>query len=298
MTASGSGATAGLSAGERVAADLDSIRRGVESIGTWNSVMVYRSLRRAIRRRAEVEEEANALYGDFQRRMSAFPTYLPAIMLPALVAIGAQVTRQLVDLVQQSQIAGGSILSVLRVQQASQALGAVIERKYAYAFGFISLYVALVSTILSLGVLPGLSGREGRQGEVSQTFFRADHSLQFAPGKAEVKDAGDLCNLKRQLAAAGSTVAIVLGRHDQTPLGHSARLRFSTNAGLAQQRAETVARILETTSECGQAIPTVIRLVAAPRNVGEGVKPPKELQEDREVIVYGLKRVLMGRTTH
>jgi hypothetical protein len=47
-------------------------------------------------------------------------------------------------------VAGRSVLSMLRVQEASQSLTAVIERKYAYAFGFLSLYAALISIILGL----------------------------------------------------------------------------------------------------------------------------------------------------
>jgi hypothetical protein len=129
-----------------------------------------------------------------------------------------------------------------------------------------------------------------------QAFFQAGKPIQFDPGKAAVRNelektdlTSDICSAKRELTAAHSTVAIAVGRHDQTPLSQSARSMFSTNAGLAQQRAEAVARILEQANECGPAIPTVIALSRSPRNVGDAIKQQPLLAQDREVAIYGMK---------
>lgn len=44
------------------------------------------------------------------------------------------------------------VLAIQRLQDASSGLGAMIERKHAYAFAFISLYIGLVSTIVSTAI--------------------------------------------------------------------------------------------------------------------------------------------------
>lgn len=81
--------------------------------------------------------------------MSQVAIALPAAMVSAGSAVGMQMTMQLVELVKASRGSAQCVLAIQRLQEASSGLGALIERKYAYAFAFISLYVGLASTLLS-----------------------------------------------------------------------------------------------------------------------------------------------------
>jgi hypothetical protein len=123
---------------------------------------------------------------------------------------------------------------------------------------------------------------------VIQRFFLAGTKVQYDSGIVIPRDDTGICDAKKKLAEGHSTIAFVVARHDQTPLGLSARLKFSTNASLAQLRAEGVAERLRRTDECGPGIPNVIALFRSPRHVGAASRNPRDLQDDREVEIYGV----------
>jgi hypothetical protein len=123
---------------------------------------------------------------------------------------------------------------------------------------------------------------------VIQTFFLAGTNVQYDSGIVIPRDNTGICDAKKKLAEGHSTLVFVIARHDQMPLRLSARLKFSTNASLAQLRAEGVAESLRRTDECGPGIPNVIALFRSPRHVGAASRNPRDLQDDRELEIYGV----------
>jgi hypothetical protein len=143
--------------GEPLVDKFNRIRTSVEAIHTWNSLSVYCRLKSASRLRAKAEAETETLYAKFRTQLSQIKIALPVAIAHTFAASGLQATDQLIELVVASQTSGRNILAMLRVQEASQSLTAVFERKYAYAFGFISLYAALISIVLgAIGAFPAL----------------------------------------------------------------------------------------------------------------------------------------------
>jgi len=123
-------------------------------------------------------------------------------------------------------------------------------------------------------------------------FFDAspDKPIYFDPAN-ESPIGNTVCGALKTLHESGSTVAIVVGSHDQQPLSKSAALRFSSNPGLARQRAEAVRRILlgDKTRPCSSpSVTTVIAVSDAPLNVGVDKKSPSDLEKDRTVRIFGL----------
>jgi hypothetical protein len=146
-----------LDRGNPLAKEFNKLRASAEAIRTWQSWSVYSDLNRISGARADADKKAEELYTDFLNQLSRTKIMLPAAMMSANAAVGLQVTNQLIELVTASQFAGRSILAMLRVQEASQSLAAVVERKYAYAFGFISLYAAIISIAFgAVGAYPML----------------------------------------------------------------------------------------------------------------------------------------------
>ena len=139
-----------LDRGNRLAEEFDQIRNAMETIPTWRSWSVYGRLKEGSQERDKVEKQAKELYVEFRKEMSQTTIVLPIAMASSMAAVGIQATNQLIELVNASQISGRNILAMLRVQEASQSIAAVVERKYAYAFGFISLYAAIISIVLGV----------------------------------------------------------------------------------------------------------------------------------------------------
>jgi hypothetical protein len=88
--------------------------------------------------------------------------------------------------------------------------------------------------------------------------------------------------------ATSASEALVIGRHDQTQLGKVARETFSSNEGIAQQRAEEVRRYLTEDNSCGIGIRSAIALIAGPRAIGKRAHQRAALDEDRVVEVWGI----------
>jgi hypothetical protein len=143
--------------GNSLAEEFNRIRNEIEMIPAWMSWSVYGSLKKVSEKRAKAEEQATQLYNQFRNEMSQTKIVIPAAIASSMAAVGVQATNQLVELVNASQISGRNILAMLRVQEASQSVAAIVERKYAYAFGFISLYAAILSIVLgAIGAYPTL----------------------------------------------------------------------------------------------------------------------------------------------
>lgn len=150
---------------------------------------------------------------------------------------------------------------------------------------------------------PGPPGPEGKQGpQGPQGLPGTTGSARLAPVKPEPLpefDSGEVtksskldemrkktCEVRDKLIAQGVTLILVLGRHDQTELLPKAKRRFSSNAGLAQQRAQLVEQWL--TQECGDTPKVaVISLGLAPNYVGADVNR-NQIIEDRKVRLIGL----------
>lgn len=163
--------------------------------------------------------------------------------------------------------------------------------RLALAAMFISLALGALPYLLPARPDPQLvvtfDNSPSRAGAV---FFDASpRPIHFGSGN-EQPAAQDVCDAKKILNARGSTVAIVVGSHDQLALTDAASIRFSTNAGLARQRAEAVrALLIGTQASCDSpSISTVIALSDSPVNVGPQNRSDRELEADRTVRIFGL----------
>lgn len=137
----------------------------------------------------------------------------------------------------------------------------------------------------------------------AQAFFEAsslEHPIRFAPGDdSPPREA--VCAAMHELTTHGSTVAIVVGSHDQQPLSADATLRFSSNAGLARRRAEGVKNILvgDTKPPCNSpSIGTVIALSDSALNVGTRNISSTDFEKDRAVRVFGLTATRFNRANY
>lgn len=121
----------------------------VDGVHTWKVVFVHPELHSATRQRREIERKADLLYKDMNSLLSQVAIAMPLALVSSGAAVGVHMTAQFVELVQASRGSAQCMLAIQRLQEASSGLGALIERKYAYAFAFISLYVGLASTVAS-----------------------------------------------------------------------------------------------------------------------------------------------------
>ena len=69
--------------------------------------------------------------------------------------LGTQIPNYFIEMSKVSLNSIQYVLAIQRLQDASSGLGAMIERKHAYALAFISLYFGLILTIVSIVI--GLS---------------------------------------------------------------------------------------------------------------------------------------------
>jgi len=118
----------------------------------------------------------------------------------------------------------------------------------------------------------------------------------FASGIAEDSSAGfadEVCRLRKAQGLAGPGMAVVVGRHDPRPLTPAARKRFGSNLGLAQKRAETVARLLLDPAACPGAQPMDAIAIAVPNGRTVPAGPAGSVfDEERRPDVFGLRIVL------
>jgi hypothetical protein len=137
-----------------------------------------------------------------------------------------------------------------------------------------------------------------------QNLFRVEPIIVFDPSEAslgyvvngkKVDLQEQVCSVKKELLKHSSRTALVIGRHDQVPLGPAARARFSSNEGLAQKRAEAVKSYLSENNDCGLGIESVMSFNAGARNVGVADRDVKNLSLDRSVEVWGFSGEKRGR---
>jgi len=105
-------------------------------------------------------------------------------------------------------------------------------------------------------------------------------------GRAESREDG--CRLVQTLNAEGANVALIIGRHDPRPLSTAATKRFGSNLGLAQRRAEAIARLLEDTKSCAKSKPVEPIAIAVPN---ERLDRAASLEDQRRPDVVGLRIV-------
>lgn len=100
----------------------------------------------------------------------------------------------------------------------------------------------------------------------------------------------DVCDARAVLDAKAATMAIVIGRHDKTPLRGRATEEFGSNQGLAQRRAEAVAAVLPDLAACptSRAVPAVMTLIGGPRVTRTPGGSNEDAEADREVVIYTL----------
>lgn len=104
-----------------------------------------------------------------------------------------------------------------------------------------------------------------------------------------------VCGARRTLQMLGSTSAIVVGRHDREELSREVGTQFGSNAGLAQQRADWIAELLQDQDLCdAPPVKQVLTVIGGPRKTDlefrEGKKKLRAaLSDDRKVEVEGLQ---------
>jgi hypothetical protein len=117
----------------------------------------------------------------------------------------------------------------------------------------------------------------------------------FPSGLAEdpsTRLADEVCRLRQAQRSAGPSVAVVIGRHDSRPLSPAAKKCFRSNLGLAQKRAETIARLLLDKTTCSDSRPIDAIALAVPNDRSV---PRSMLDEQRRHEVVGLRIVLQTK---
>jgi hypothetical protein len=115
-------------------ADMNSLLEDVEAIDTRRCGSARRALKECEERRVELDKAAARLDTAVTDQASASP--IPADTRDDLaISVGSL---------------SHGLLSVLRLQQKSQVVGSLIERKYAYVFVWFSLYITIVLGVLAL----------------------------------------------------------------------------------------------------------------------------------------------------
>jgi len=120
-------------------ADIISVLRQAESINVMNPFSAYVRLRSVSKLQRELTTRLDQLHDQYRHSLSA------SVCGPGF-APGIQITR----------VAGEGLSSLLQVERAWHDLVSAIDQKHAYAFGFFSLYVALLS--LTATVILGIAG--------------------------------------------------------------------------------------------------------------------------------------------
>lgn len=108
---------------------------------------------------------------------------------------------------------------------------------------------------------------------------------EFDPGSASISSRIEnaICSVRQLVVDPASTVAIVIGRHDQTELTPRAKRQLSSNTELARHRTTAVEAALQDFRLCkSPPLANVIALDSTPRHVDSNATT-LELAEDRRV---------------
>lgn len=167
-------------------------------------------------------------------------------------------------------------------------------RLLKFGVGLLLLVVLIHSTMFCFEVrkpariteVPATAGVRPISPEVA--FDRGQALLRYSVDGRAIDLTVTACNVKKALIATGAQEALVIGHHDQTQLGKLARETFSSNQGLAQQRAEEVRRYLTEKNSCGVGIRDAIALIAGPRVTGKRAGQQVALARDRTVEVWAI----------
>ncbi|MGA9966334.1 MAG: hypothetical protein WBQ10_14140 [Terriglobales bacterium] len=171
-------------------------------------------------------------------------------------------------------------------------------RRTSLVSGTLLILVATWLTFLREHASPSTSvdHHESASADMSPVLSLARHQLSpFPSGLAEDSSTGladEVCRLRKAQRSAGPSVAVVIGRHDSRPLTPAAKKRFGSNLGLAQKRAEAVARLLLDETTCSDSPPIDTIAIAVPNDRS---LPRSMLDEQRRPEVLGLRIVLQSK---
>lgn len=129
--------------------EIESARSELEGVKTWTVLTVHRRLRSFEGRRREFDARTTQLHADMSHCLDDLKIEPPTGGRSMGSILGAEMPQYFVELSRASRNSTQCVLAIQRLQDASSGLGALIERKYAYAFAFISLYVGIFLTIVS-----------------------------------------------------------------------------------------------------------------------------------------------------
>lgn len=129
--------------------EMESLRAELEELNTWTVFTVRRRLRSFEARRSEIDAKTTQLHADMNAFLDA--QKIEPIQGPtsAGLLLGFHMPQFFVELSRASRSSTQCVLAIQRLQDTSSGLGAMIERKYAYLLAFVSLYVGLLSTLVS-----------------------------------------------------------------------------------------------------------------------------------------------------
>lgn len=136
--------------------EIETARSELEGIRTWTVVAVRQRLRSFEGRRRGFDAKTTQLHTDMTQYLDTLQLESPSTPQSMGSILGKQIPNYFVEMSKVSRNSIQCVLAIQRLQDASSGLGAMIERKHAYTFAFISLYVGLISTIASTAI--GLYG--------------------------------------------------------------------------------------------------------------------------------------------
>lgn len=174
------------------------------------------------------------------------------------------------------------------------SLAARRRRRISLVIGTLLILVATWLTFLREHASAPTSSEhhESASANMSPVLSLSRHQLSpFPSGVAEDSSTGladEVCRLRKAQRSPGPEVAVVIGRHDSRPLTLAAKKRFGSNLGLAQERAETVARLLLDTKTCPDSPPIEAIAISVPN---DGSAARSMLDEQRRPDILGLRIV-------
>jgi len=132
---------------------LDSLAQKVEAINSRYIITALGKLKQCEHERKQTDKDTAVLDFELTAEVQNTPLFVyvqTAIHSATGTGIGIEQAQEFVRALASMN---RGILSILRIQQKSQSIGAVIERKYAYLFGWFTFYVAILIN-LGLGLYP------------------------------------------------------------------------------------------------------------------------------------------------
>lgn len=132
--------------------EIESARSELEGVKTWTILNVHRRVRSFEGKRREIDAKTTELHADMNSYLDGLKIEPPTGGRSIGSILGVEMPQYFVELSRVSRNSTQCLLAIQHLQDASSGLGALIERKYAYAFAFISLYFGIVLTIVSTAV--------------------------------------------------------------------------------------------------------------------------------------------------